>query len=215
MVLNAGTLIVRASVAAVGIVACVCYAIDTPTFIDDDPRLSSKLGFALVNLAMMATTFTVAFSCGLASHNLQHSSYARIALHYIVIEVTYWAYHNVQHALPFVGSATRHAVHHSVGVDDVPLSPLDAWVMHPFDFLGWSACAVVPNIFAVTRLHAKQHQALLTLLAVLLMMQHSPVWVACTDAGCVGHVVHHASGRVLDGLPSLFGTGVNSLLLGV
>ena len=215
MALNAGALVVRASITAVIVVGCTCYAINVPIFIYDDPQLTTKLSIALINLAMMTTAFSVVFSCELASHNLQRSSWTRAVLHYIVIEVAYWAYHSVQHAFPFVWTATHHAVHHGVGVGDVPLSPLDAWIMHPLDFIGWSVCAVLPNVFTVTRLHAKQHQTLLTLLAVALMMQHSPAWVACTDTGCVGHVVHHATGRVLNGLPSLFGTGVNSLLLGV
>lgn len=210
---NAGALVLRASVSGTLVALCVCSVFGISFADYDDPAFGTKLAIAGMNALLMAIVFECAFMSGLAAHNLQHSSIVRIVLHYIVIELAYWSYHALQHASPFVWNLTDHAMHHSVHA--AKLVPMDAWYISATDFLGWSACAVLPNMLPVTRLHGVQHRTLLTVLAVALMLQHSPVWAACTDTGCVGHVVHHAPSRTLHGLPPLFGTGVSSLLLGV
>ena len=192
--MRASKVIARASAGGVIMAFLACHLMKTPFFQVEDPMLESKVSTSIVNAAIMAVSFEFAFETGKARHNLQMSTKTQIFMHYAVIELSYWAYHTAQHTIPLMWTATGHAVHHSVG-KTVEMSPIDAWVLHPFDFLGWSACAILPNVFHATRLHAKQHTRLLTIMATILMLQHTPGWP--------GHPAHHS------------GSGKTSLLLGL
>jgi hypothetical protein len=195
--------IARASAGGVILAFIACHALNTPFFHVEDPQIRTKAATGAVNAVIMSAAFELAFETGLARHNMQLSTKTQMLVHYAIIEGAYWTYHTAQHAFAFIWSTTGHGVHHSVG-KETEMSPLDAWFMHPFDFLGWSACAILPNVFQATRLHASQHTRLLTIMATVLMLQHTPAWTMCTESGwCAGHPLHHADG------------GKTSLLLGL
>jgi len=207
------SIIFRAAGVGTIIAAAACIAIGTPFAHTDDPEIMSKINVAAINAVLMALAFQLAFASKIATHNLQLASKTQLCAHYVVMELAYWSLHSLQHHFPALWSFFRHAVHHSVG-STAPISPIDAWFLHPYDFIAWSVCAIIPNIIPATKIHRVQHIRILTILAAILMLQHTPGWTFCTDSFCIGHPIHHAPNNTIQGKSPLINPAT-SLILGL